>query len=62
MKRVISFLKSRPSEVWLGLYAAVLAVVYGTEVPSWAVGVGAVLTWIVTFIASRESNSLGPQP
>jgi len=60
VSKVISFVRSRPSEVWLGLYAAVLAVVFGTEVPSWTVGVGAVLTWIVTFIASRDSNSLGP--
>jgi hypothetical protein len=60
---VIDFIKSRPTEVWLGLWTAVLAVVYGTgERPSWTAGVTAVIAWITTFIASRPSNDLGPQP
>lgn len=60
MKRVLDFIRSRPTEVWLGLWAAIVAVVYGTEAPSWVAGVSAVIGWIITFIASRDSNSLGP--
>lgn len=62
LKRVVDFIKSRPTEVWLGLWAAIVAVVYGTESPSWVAGVSAVIGWVITFIASRESNDLGPQP
>lgn len=60
MSKVIAFIKSRPTEVWLGLWAAVVAVIYGVEAPTWATGVSAVIGWIITFIASRESNTLGP--
>jgi len=60
--RILAFFKSRPTEVWLGLWAAVVAVLYGTEAPSWVAGVSAVIGWVITFIASRDSNSLGPQP
>jgi hypothetical protein len=61
-KRLVAFIKSRPTEVWLGLWAAIVAVLYGTEAPSWVASVSAVIGWIVTFIASRTSNDLGPQP
>lgn len=60
MSKVVAFIKSRPTEVWLGLWAAVVAAVYGTEAPSWVTGVSAVIGWLITFIASRDSNSLGP--
>lgn len=62
MGKVIDFIKSRPTEVWLGLWVAIVAVVYGTEAPTWTTGVSAVIGWIITFIASRPSNDLGPQP
>jgi hypothetical protein len=62
MRKVIDFIRSRPTEVWLGLWAAIVAVVYGTEAPSWVAGVSAVIGWAITFIASRDSNDLGPQP
>jgi hypothetical protein len=62
LKRIIAFLKTRPTEVWLGLWAVIVAVLYGTEAPTWTTGVSAVFGWLVTFIASRDSNSLGPQP
>ena len=62
LKRIVAFIKSRPTEVWLGLWAALVALFYGTEAPTWATGVSAVIGWVVTFIASRESNDLGPQP
>jgi len=62
LKRIIAFLKSRPTETWLGLWAAIVAVLYGTEAPSWVASVSAVIGWVITFVASRDSNSLGPQP
>lgn len=63
MNRLIAFIKSRPTEVWLGLWTAAVAVLVaaGIEVPPGVVAaVSAAIGWIVTFIASRESNSLGP--
>jgi len=62
MRKVWEFIKSRPTEVWLGLWAAVVAAVYGSEAPSWVAGVSAIIGWLVTFIASRPSNDLGPTP
>lgn len=63
MRKILDFIKSRPTEVWLGLWAAIVAVLYGTgEAPSWVAGVSAVVGWLVTFIASRPSNDLGPTP
>lgn len=62
MSKVIAFIKSRPTEVWLGLWAAIVAVLYGQEAPTWVAGVSAVIGWVITFIASRDSNGLGPQP
>jgi len=62
VKKVVDFLKSRPTEVWLGLWAAIVAAVYGTEAPSWVAGVSAIIGWVITFIASRPGNDLGPQP
>lgn len=64
MSKVIAFIKSRPTEVWLGLWTAAVAVLVaaGIEVPpSVVAAVSAVIGWIVTFIASRESNTLGPK-
>ena len=61
LSRIIAFIKSRPTEVWLGLWAAIVAAVFGAEAPAWVAGVSAVVGWVVTFIASRDSNSLGPQ-
>ena len=61
MRRIIDFIKSRPTEVWLGLWTAIVAVVYGAEkAPTWVTGVSAVIAWLVTFLASRESNNWGP--
>jgi hypothetical protein len=62
VRKLIDFIKSRPTEVWLGLWAAIVAAVYGTEAPSWVAGVSAIIGWLITFVASRDSNSLGPQP
>jgi hypothetical protein len=61
VRRVIDFIKARPTESWLGLWLAIVAVIYGTEVPTWTTGVGAVIAWATTFVASRPTNSLGPQ-
>jgi hypothetical protein len=63
VSKVISFIKSRPTEVWLGLWTAAVAVLLaaGIEVPPGVVAaVSAVIGWLVTFVASRDSNSLGP--
>jgi len=60
---MLTFIKSRPTEVWLGLWAAVVAVLvgFGIELPDASVAaVSAVIGWVVTFVASRDSNSLGP--
>jgi hypothetical protein len=60
---MLTFIKSRPTEVWLGLWAAVVAVLVGFEIelPDASVAaVSAVIGWVVTFVASRDSNSLGP--
>lgn len=62
MRKVIDFIKTRPTEVWLGLWTAIIAVVYGTEAPTWVTGVSTVIAWLVTFVASRPSNELGPRP
>ena len=62
-KRIVDFIRSRPTEVWLGLWTAAVAILLaaGVEVPSGMVAaVSAVIGWIVTFVASRDSNTLGP--
>ena len=61
MRKIIDFIKSRPTEIWLGLWTAIIAIVYGTEVPTWTAGVTAAIAWVVTFVASRPGNDLGPQ-
>jgi len=61
LSKFIAFIKSRPTEVWLGLWAAIVIVAYGAEAPAWTASVAAVIAWVVTFLASRESNGLGPQ-
>jgi len=61
-KKILDFIKSRPTEVWLGLWAAIVVVLYGTgEAPAYVATVSAVIGWLVTFIASRPGNGLGPQ-
>ena len=63
MRRIIDFIKSRPTEVWLGLWTAVVAILLaaGIEVgPGVVATVSAVIGWAVTFVASRDSNTLGP--
>lgn len=63
ISKIIAFLKSRPTEVWLGLWTAVIAIVYGTgaDVPTWTAGVTTAIAWLITFLASKKSNSFGPQ-
>ena len=64
MKRIIDFIKSRPTETWLGLWTAAVAILLaaGIEVqPGVVAGVSAVIGWVVTFVASRDSNTLGPK-
>ena len=64
MTRIIDFVKSRPTEVWLGLWTAGVAILLavGIEVaPGVVAAVSAVIGWVVTFVASRDSNTLGPK-
>lgn len=63
MRRVLDFIRSRPTETWLGLWTAIVAVllVFGIEVePGVVAAVSTGIAWALTFIASRESNTLGP--
>ncbi len=63
MRRIIDFIKSRPTETWLGLWAAIVAALLAFDVevePGVVAAVSAVIGWLVTFVASRESNTLGP--
>jgi hypothetical protein len=63
VEEVIAFLRSRPTETWLGLWAAIVAVLVaaGVEIPDTVVAaVSAVIGWAVTWLASQPGNSLGP--
>jgi len=64
MSKVLAFLKSRPTETWLGLWLAVVAGLQAFDItlePGVVAAVSAVIGWLVTFVASRDSNSFGPQ-
>lgn len=63
MSKVIAFIKSRPTETWLGLWTAIVSVLtaLGIDISEPLVAaVSAVIGWIVTFVAS-QSETLGPQ-
>ena len=65
LKRLVAFIKSRPTDVWLGLWAAIVAVLtaFGIDIEAAATAaVGAVLAWLTTFFASKDTNSWGPHP
>lgn len=61
MSKIIAFIKSRPTEVWLGLWLAVVAILYGAEAPTWTAAVSTGIGWLLTLVASRDSNDLGPK-
>ena len=64
MSKIISFIKSRPPETWLGLWVAIVAALAAFDIevaPGVVAAVSAVIGWVVTFVASRDSNTLGPQ-
>lgn len=61
MRKVIDFIKSRPTETWLGLWLAIVAIAYGAEAPTWTTAVSTGIAWLLTFIAARDSNTLGPE-
>ena len=61
---MISFLKARPTEVWLGLWVAIVSALEGFGVhmdPKAAAGVGSAIAWAVTILANRAPN-WGPLP
>ena len=64
LKRIIAFFKSRPTEFWLGLWAVIVSVAtaFGFDLEATVVtAVAAVVGWLTTWLASQESNSLGPK-
>lgn len=65
LKRIIAFFKSRPTEFWLGLWAVIVTVAtaFGFDIEAAvSTAVAAVVGWLTTWVASSDSNSLGPQP
>ena len=63
LRRIIDFFKSRPTETWLGLWTAIVAVFMALDIEvaeTVVAAVSALIGWLVTFVASRASNSLGP--
>lgn len=59
MKTPVSKVRERPSETVLGLWSAVVLVLEGSGVhldPKVIVGVGTILTYVVTFFASRAEG------
>jgi len=63
LSKIIAFLKSRPTEVWLGLWTAIVGVFVALDVevpPELVAAISALIGWIVTFVAAN-TDSLGPQ-
>lgn len=61
--KVIEFIRSRPTEVWLGLWTAIVGVLTASGVgisPTLATAIAALIGALLTFIANR-TDSLGPQ-
>ena len=64
LSKIIAFLKSRPTETWLGLWTAAVAALtyFGVALDAALVTlVQTIVAALVTFLASRPTNSLGPQ-
>lgn len=64
MSRLIQFIRSRTTETWLGLWAAIVVVLsaFGIEIPPGVTAaVAAAFGWVVTFITDR-TEGLGPLP
>lgn len=64
MRKFLDLLLRRPSESWLGLWAAIVTILasQGVELdPRLVAGVGMVINWLITGYASRPDNALGPQ-
>ena len=60
---MIDFIKARPTEVWLGLWTAVVGVLQASGVnigATLATAIGTLIGWLWTVIANK-SDSLGPQ-
>ena len=63
MSKFIALLLRRPSESWLGLWAAVVLILSSQGVlldPRLVAGVGMVINWLITGYASQPTNRLGP--
>lgn len=61
--KLIAFIRSRPTEVWLGGYTALVAVLVASGVslePTLVATVQTLIAWLLTIIATKV-DSLGPQ-
>lgn len=59
VKRLIEFIRSRPTETWLGLWVAVVAALEGFGIsldPKAVAGVGGLIAWGVTALASHTGG------
>lgn len=64
MGKVLEFIRSRPTEVWLGGYTAIVGVLVASGVDLNAAlvsAVGTLIAWGLTLIASH-TDALGPLP
>ena len=64
MSKIIAFLKSRPTETWLGLWAAAVAVLtyFGVVLDQTLTAtVSAAIGALITFFAAQPTNTFGPQ-
>jgi ABC-type phosphate/phosphonate transport system permease subunit len=63
MKRLADFIRSRPTEVWLGGFTAAVAIAQASGVefnPALVSAIGTAIAWVCTAVATRV-DSLGPQ-
>jgi hypothetical protein len=63
LAKLIAFFKSRPTETWLGLWVAIVAVFVALDIQlpeGLEAAVSAAVAWLVTFFASK--TNLGPSP
>lgn len=59
MKHLIEFIRSRPTEVWLGGWLAIVATLDGFAItldPKLVAGVGGLIAWGLTLFAARTEG------
>lgn len=63
LKRVADFIRSRPTEVWLGGWTAAVAIMQASGVdigPTLVTAIATGIAWLCTAVATKV-DSLGPQ-